>query len=58
MSQLFVFKLFKYMKDISEKFDILFEVIITVMFDIIYLVIILFIWSAVSALSFFLIGQN
>lgn len=46
------------MKDISEKFDILLEVIITIMFDIIYLVIILLIWAAVSALSFFLIGQN
>lgn len=58
MAKLFVFKLFVFMKGMSTNFDILFEVIVAVFYDIVYLVIILVIWCGVSSLSFFLLGQN
>lgn len=58
MAQLFVFKLFVFMKGMSNNFDILFEVIVTIFYDIVYLVIIMVIWCCVSSLSFFLLGQN
>ena len=56
MAQLFAFKLFKFLKGISEKFDILFEVIIAVLYDIFYLFVIMLVWVSVSALSFYLVA--